>query len=137
LIPRSYLTIPRMFSLYVIFFITMAGETESSATELWSIDEAFIGLVLVVFIVPNLMKWGICGLPKYNWRNLVFGCILLSMGAFSGIYLEQWNYWFFHSIWHLCMLSAGYFIIAFRDDDRMYTQPYPYHIFLDANDVLV
>jgi len=137
LLPSSYLTIPRMISLYLIFFITLLGETESAAI-LWNLDEAVIGLVIVIFILPNLVKWIARGFPNYKWKYLLYGCLCSIAGALSGIFLEQWNYWFFHSLWHLCMMLGGYFFILFRDkDESMYVQAYPYQILLNVNEMIV
>jgi len=112
----TYLASCIMTNTDIMFFITLLGEDLASASMMWNLDEAIIGLVIAIFIIPNFVKWIVYGFPNYRWKYLTFGCIFLVLGAFSGVFLERWNYWFFHSFWHVslqrCCCSCAQFALV-------------------------
>ena len=98
------------FIIVIIFFVTLLGET-TSASILWDADELMIALMVCGFVVPTIIKWIVRGFPNYQWKFLFVGLSLLLLGSLSGVLLEQYNYWFFHSLWHISFETRTYTFI--------------------------
>lgn len=77
----------------------------------------FISLVVMIFYLK--------GFPKCDWFDLFTAAVLIIGGFFFFIYSGDpgsRNYWWGHSLWHICAMFAIFFVIEIRDGTSWITE---------------
>lgn len=113
-----------------IVFAVMAIELPIIATYMGKLVDGAIVIAATIIIttVVFLSVWHRRGRPKFNWSELLVAVLAIGIGVVlhvvGGDYGENWLYPAAHTAWHITAMTALYYFVKVRSNNKKFVHFY-------------